>query len=118
MENLIACSLVENGLKCGEALFIPSLQYQIGIMMMLGLGALVGVVFMFFAWAYEEKEFKQKMRDLGYGHILGELSGASEKWIPKHEYKPCLPEEKQKQYEDKRPERRDRPPFRVGKEVP
>jgi hypothetical protein len=82
MENLIACSLVDMGIKCGETTFTPLFTYQLGVMCALIFGAGIGALIVLFACAYEEKEFKKKMRDLGYGHILGELNGASEKWIP------------------------------------
>ena len=82
MENLIACNFVEMGIKCGEAVFVPLFTYQIVIMTALGLGALMGFAFVIMFMADRDKQFKNKMRDLGYGYIFEELNQASEKWTP------------------------------------
>jgi hypothetical protein len=83
METQIACSLVEAGIKCGEAQFIPASQYQMALMFAIIGGMIVGIIYVFLMWVLSERDFKRKMRDLGYEHILGELYGASEKWIPR-----------------------------------
>jgi len=82
MEQIIACSLTESGVRCGEAVFISQVQYQLVVMGAILFSLVIAFVFAAVVIEYENKQFKKKMRDLGYGNILKELYSASEKWIP------------------------------------
>lgn len=82
MEAQVLCSLTESGVKCGEAVFISQVQYQIVVMGAILFSLVLALVFAAVLFEYENKQFKKKMRDLGYGNILKELYGATEKWIP------------------------------------
>lgn len=82
MEAQILCSLTESGVRCGEAVFISQVQYQLVVMGAILFSLVIAIVFAAVLSDYKDKQFQKKMRDLGYGNILREIYWATEKWTP------------------------------------
>lgn len=73
----VICSIASDGVRCGSAYFYSPTVVLIAAIFVV----ILGLVALLFVWDYQDRQFKKKLRDLGYGYVLAEMEGAKEVYI-------------------------------------